>query len=501
MKGVTGKQMQAIEEAAFARGVSAAGLMVEAGSAIARSITGSFPTTGLAIAFLGKGNNGGDALVALKKLRAVGWKLAVRLEHPIEELSPLAKEHLCDLGQEYLYSSKSLDELVHSSSHPIILLDGLVGIGAKGPLRQPLAELAEEMKRLQGIGAIVYAMDIPSGVDTDTGEVYPCAVIADVTCSVALPKIGILQSSAVNHVGGIDHLPLRELQTDENSDVELITPSSWDKRYRNFDFHKGMAGRVGILAGSPGMLGAACIAARGALLAGAGLVTIFCPESIFEAMSIKAPDEVMVSLISNSTETKSFENLHALVIGPGLGSPQNAQSTSAELTPLILKLFNSTRLPVLIDADGLNLLATTDLLGSLSEDTILTPHPGEMLRLYPQAKDESSREETIENFCKESPATILFKGARTLIKKQGSPCYVNGRGHAGMATAGQGDLLSGVIGALRAQGYNSLHASCMGAWICGRASELASIGSAKESLTTSQTASYIPRALQKWQSR
>ncbi len=497
MDAVTQSAMQQLEQHAFAQGVEASELMEQAGYGIAVEIRKRFPITGLSVAYIGSGNNGGDALVALKHLHRWGWKIHVRTEHSIEQLNELPQLHLTALGEDALIAAAICEKRIKASLpiEPVILLDGLLGIGASGALRSPLVDLATEMNLYRSLGAKAIAMDLPSGIHANTGEVFPHAVIADHTCSVALPKVGILSETAINHVGSISHTSLSALNSPTTTGHQLITPQSYPKHHRPFDLHKGMAGRVGVIAGSEGMLGAAVITATGALRAGAGLVTIFCHEDIAPHLSIKAPAEVMVCVVDNTTPMSTFENFDALAIGPGLGS--TPQSSAGQLESLLTEIITHPPCPIVIDADGLNFVARHKLLKSLPRECVITPHPGEMARLYPDAP-KLTREGVLNAVSDICFAVILFKGSRTLIKQGHSPIYVNGTGCAGMATAGQGDLLTGVISGLMAQSYTPLHAASMAAWLCGRASEIATSDTYQESLITSDTASHIGYALKEW---
>jgi len=495
MKAVTCQRMHDIEQHAFDQGVVAAHLMEQAGCGIAEEILKRYPDARAAIAYIGSGNNGGDALVALRELMHWGIEGFVRMAHQAEELNPLPQQHLSTVIEQGAIVLSDTDALPAPSQ--LLCLDGLLGIGAKGAIRSPLDRLAEEMNALNQRGATTIAMDTPSGLDADTGEVLASTVKAQLTCSVALPKVGILAESAINHVGAISHTPLPDLQTDtaENG-LHLITSHTFPKQPRDFDFHKGQAGRVGIIAGSMGMLGAAVLTATGALRAGAGLVTIYCPERIVEALSIKAPAEVMVSGVGPGTSLDHFSALDALAIGPGLGS--SPDSSAAVLENLLRKLIAEFDRPLVIDADGLNFVAREGLLPKLTANTIITPHPGEMERLVPGSKSRS-RLETVQLFSKHSAATLLLKGARTLISAQDSPnIYINSTGTPGMATAGQGDLLTGVISGLLAQGYPNTTSTCMATWICGRASEIATVHQAPEALITTDTATYLGQAMMEW---
>jgi len=281
---------------------------------------------------------------------------------------------------------------------------------------------------------------------------------------------------------------LEELSGVDVSGYHLILPSTVERSFlrQSFDRHKGDAGRVGVIAGSRGMLGAAELCVRGALAAGAGLVTLFALEENYELLAARVPAEVMVKPIQNFSDIGK-ERLDVLVVGPGL-------SIDACFEDSLSELIKEVCIPVVIDGGGIDLLKEKDLLGALSERDVVTPHPGEMRRLLGEL--QPTRLEDVESFTKRSAATLLYKGARTIVSGRNWQTAFNTTGNPGMASGGQGDTLSGVLGALIGQGVSSFDAAKVAAWLCGRASEIAimEIGSPL-SLTASHTADFLPQAL------
>ena len=291
----TCREMQEAETRAFEDGISAAGLMETAGQGIARVIRQFFPAPGTAVLFLGGGNNAGDALVAGRELAHHGWRLLARLAVEPERMKPLAFSHWQSLqGVRRITANDEIE-----SGGPLLCLDGLLGIGASGPLRAPLRGMAAEMNRLRlSHGAVTVAMDIPSGLDGDTGLPAEDAVVADLTVTVAAAKAGLVADEATHHVGRLALVPLPELAPyfAGFTGPELLTPGllrGWAPR-RSFDFHKGQAGRVGIIAGSRGYYGAAVLACLGALRGGAGLVTLLVKDDSYETLARMVPPEIMV---------------------------------------------------------------------------------------------------------------------------------------------------------------------------------------------------------------
>jgi len=489
---VTRRQMQQAEESAFAAGVNAADLMEQAGCGIAAVVRQFFPEPGTLIAFLGSGNNAGDALVAARELERAGWQCCARLSSEPERMKPLP------LG--YLRALPNLKVLVDAPERnwwkhgPLVLLDGLLGIGAIGEMRPAVRALAAEMNALRlSHHAVTVAMDIPSGLDADTGLPDADCVIADVTASVAQVKAGLLADAAISHVGRIALVPLPEISAVEGDRGALaLTPGAlraWLPR-RMFDFHKGQAGRVGIIAGSRGFLGAAVLACLGALRAGAGLVALLVKEDAYALLAAMVPPEVMVRPVKDYREALEMR-FDALAIGPGLGFAAQDE---------YLAVLRAITAPVIADADALTAMAgsAVQMLRDCSGPRLLTPHPGEMARLCGSAPAllEQSRREQAETFAALIPGhTLLLKGARTVIATQGMPTLFNTTGHPGMATGGMGDVLTGVCGALAAQGIPLHRSAGLAAWFCGRSAELSAMHLHPHSVLPTDVASHLGMAM------
>ncbi|MBN8419361.1 MAG: NAD(P)H-hydrate dehydratase [Verrucomicrobia bacterium] len=491
---VTCRQMQQCEEAAFARGVSAAALMEEAGCGIAKVVRQFAPRAGSLVLFLGKGNNAGDALVAARELVADGWQLYARLSAEPSAMKPLPREHLAALGSlvRLLEDATAFD----FPAGPIVSLDGLLGIGAQGPMKPELQVLAREMNTLRTQRhAVTVAMDIPSGLDGDHGDASEDAVEADVTAVVAQIKAGLLEDGADHYVGRIAQVPLPDLShTDGDAQAEVLTPRllrSWLPRRAN-DMHKGDAGRVGILAGSRGFFGAAELACRGAIRAGAGLVTLLVKEEAYPLLAARVPAEVMVKVIDDYRDVLEMR-FDALAIGPGLGFEHEKE---------VLEVLKKKKTPAVVDADALTMLAqhpeVMDATGRLPR--LMTPHPGEMdrlLRNFP-GWHGMGRRKLVEALTENAPGrTLLLKGTRTVIATPGQPTLFNSTGHPGMASGGMGDVLTGVCAAFVAQRLTLHQAAGLGAWLCGRAAERFVIEeeSAMESVGASDVTAHLGGAL------
>ena len=470
--------MKALEEKAFADGVSADALMEDAGHQIARAVTQFFPLPGVCVAVFGKGNNGGDALVAARLLARAGWDMRLVAAYSDGDWAPLpAAKFAAARG----CHSVSADEMRHCTGRPLIVLDGILGLGTKGPLHAPVSAFTRAINRLRQSGnATVFALDLPTGLDGDTGVADPACIVADCTLAIGFAKRGLVADGATNFTGRLCVLPLRELTTrieTANTDAILATPTSLAPLLprRAFETHKGDCGRIAILAGSPGYFGAAILCATACVRAGAGLVTLCAAPDVAEVLAQKAPPEVMVRAILSPAEFPDQRH-DVFAVGPGLGRQFDAD---------IFRLVEKIAQPLVLDADGLNAIASNvEVLGKAAGERVLTPHPGEMKRLA-RGTANQSRREIAESFARRFPCTLLLKGARTLVAKNGEPLGINTPGTPGMAVGGMGDVLTGVIAALIGQRVRPFDAARLGAWLCGRAGEIAIShgGESEESLT------------------
>ena len=379
---------------------------------------------------------------------------------------------------------------------PLVLLDGLLGIGGRGCLRGPLFDLAAEMEWLRHhAGARVAAVDVPSGVDADSGDSTPGAVTADVTFMIGSAKRGLLTSRAVNAVGSLALVTVEILTISDPGEIELICPQEMDFGIcpRPYDFHKGMAGRVAVIAGSGRYPGAAVLAATGALRGGAGLINLHVPLEAAAMIAAKCPPEIIIRRYASIHELGHIE-CDAMVVGCGIGELEAPSAAD------FLEWLENQDKPAVIDADALNLIAKSGRQGIFQSQHVLSPHPGEFRRLAPDLAD-LPREAAAKAFADRYPATLLLKGGRTLVTRSGQPVWCNATGSPGMATGGQGDMLSGVIGARLAAGLATHEAAAQGAWLCGRAAEIAleNPGLSPESLTPSDCAMWLGAAFRDWQ--
>jgi NAD(P)H-hydrate epimerase len=455
--------MRAAEEAAFANGVEVEALMDRAGAGLARAVSKFFPDPGKAIVFAGKGHNGGDALVAAAVLQKEGWEIDLRLVFPEEDCAELTRKKIADLRRDELPLVQGRAEARPSA---LIVLDGLLGLGSKHLLREPVRTAAQEINRLRREeSAYVVAVDSPTGLDGDNGDRDPDCVIADFTVTIGFAKHGLLADHVIDLVGRVEVVPLAELviaPVPENDHLATAGSLAPVLPRRNFSAYKNEFGRIGVVAGSQGFIGAALMTVQGALRAGAGLVELFVPKEIYPTVAAAAPAEAMVKPVRSYRDLLE-EKMDVWALGPGLGKAEAKD---------LMRLIERLAAPMVVDADGLNILsADIEVLKRCAGPRLLTPHPGEMRRLVDPGK--MSRAGLARNFADHFSVALLLKGARTIVAEKGLPLSYNSTGNPGMATGGMGDVLTGVCAGLIGQGLSLYNAARVGAWVCGRAAEIA----------------------------
>ncbi|MDX2079309.1 MAG: NAD(P)H-hydrate dehydratase [Terrimicrobiaceae bacterium] len=469
---LTRAQMIEAEQSAFANGVQAVDLMELAGRRLADFVRQQSPSPGTCRVFAGKGNNGGDVLVAARHLAMAGWQIELEDVFPESALSPLPREMLSRL--------RACQSNPKSAGGRLVVLDGLLGIGAQGDPRQPVASAIRRISNLRrSESALVVAADIPSGLDADSGRAGSPCVQADATVTMGFAKAGLIADAAINQVGRLTVVDLDEVVPPDNADpAELLVPGLLRSLQppRDFDTHKGRCGRIAVVAGSPGFTGAARLCSEAAVRAGGGLITLFVPPEIQPILAAACIPEVMVRSFENFDEMAT-DSWDVVAVGPGFGRERDA---------MVLEFLRTAKQPCVVDADALNALAahSTDPLKCPPGPRLLTPHPGEMARLFPQ--QSRSRRAWLGDFLQTFDVTLLLKGARTIIGARGHAPRFNTTGHPGMATGGMGDVLTGTCAALIGQGQSPIDAASLGAWVCGRAAEIAiAAGASQESLAPS----------------
>ncbi len=472
-------EMKAIEKAADVSGLSYGRMMLNAGGALARSaLAHSQLSKRSVVGLVGPGNNGGDTLVALGHLAKQGWTaraLLVGNRHK-DKQSKSAEQAGVKVAA---YTPSAARRLLASSQ---VVLDGLLGTGIHLPLRSPF----DEVLHLAGITlsgrphpAYVIAVDCPSGLDCDSGQIAPEALFADLTVSMAAVKQGMLTLPAFAHLGKI-----------EVGDIGLTADlPEWGavQRYvidepmaraalphRPPDSHKGTFGTALVIAGSRHFPGAALLAGEAAYRSGAGLVTIGTVQSMQPALAGHLREVVWLPLpdqdgwIAEAAADMALANLErvtAMLLGPGFGQqPQTGK--------FLERLLSGKLRPLVVDADGLKLLAQIpDWPKKLPAETVLTPHPGEMSVLtgVPIKEIQADRIEVAEKFAAAWTQVVVLKGAFSVVAAPDGQSAVLPLATAALARAGTGDVLAGIITGLRAQGVSAFEAACAGVWLHGQA--------------------------------
>ena len=468
------------------------------------------PVSGKTIAVIaGKGNNGGDGLVAARHLRDRSAQASVYLTVSPESIQGEARKNLdrfrLSSGPIHLLHEKGHVDLAAELSKSDLIIDALLGTGLSSTVS---GLTADTITAINTSGKPVLAVDIPSGIHGDTGHVMGVAVKAVVTVTFALPKRGLLMGAGVEHAGqisvcdiGIPQDLIRQIPSklhwQTSSEIALLL------KHRAMNSHKGSFGHVLVIAGSAGKGGAAVMASLSALRVGAGVVTLAIPSGL-EAALPDRPSEIMtLPLPETSDKTlgnaalepllKFSQDKNVAAIGPGL-------STHPETTLMVHALITRLSIPMVIDADGLNaLVGHLDLLKEARVPIVLTPHPGEMARLTGTSSQtvQANRLDIASDFVRQHPVTLVLKGARTLIADQTGILTINSTGNPGMATAGTGDVLTGIIAGLIGQGYPPGIAAALGAYLHGLAGDMAAVDIGGIGLLAGDLIHRIPAAITK----
>lgn len=442
------------------------------------------------VVLAGQGQNGGDGFVAARHLSAKGHEVRVLFFGREEALSreAAANYRLLSAFSVAVRAASGVESYVESALgwasefRPEVIVDSLLGTGVKGNPRPPMDRA---IMWANSSGIPIVACDLPSGLNADTGWPYQPTVKACLTVTMGRPKVGLYSYPGRAFCGEIVvenlGMPGEALGTSKTravfaGDVTRVLP------VRGEDHHKGMSGHVTVIAGSKGMAGAAVLAAKACLRAGAGTVTLLCPGEVYQVCASMVP-EVMVMPLGTGpvfepheraldTVTDFLRKSEAAVIGPGIGRGSSQEAFLAEVLGL------GVEVPLVIDADALHALKSLGgltYLGSIQGNFILTPHPGELSRLMDISADQiaTDRPGWARRAAASGNAVVCLKGAGTCVANATGEVFINTSGDPAMATAGSGDVLSGVIAALAAQGLSLLEAAWAGVFWHGLAGERA----------------------------
>lgn len=483
---VTGKEMAAIDKKAIEEwNIPELILMENAGLRVVEEIKECFSDLAQlkVIIIAGKGNNGGDGLVIARHLVNQGadvkiftlgkknYKGAALVNYELAQKLPIKWQSI--------ENENNLHLLRLSLHYTDLVIDALFGTGFRGSV-QGLAQRVIEI--INESDCPTLAVDIPSGLDADTGKVTGPCMMADTTVTFQLPKIGLIVQPGCNFVGKLKVVDIsipKQLIEDFNLNKYLIDEKMVFNIIprRKKDSHKGNYGHLLIIGGSQGMMGAVNLAARGAFALGAGLVTALVPRSIQPTLAGSLPELITkpametsigtLGLISEGDISEVLPQKSAIVFGPGLGK-------NNEIQELLGVFLQKAKVPVVIDADGLNALAERlDILANAKVPVILTPHPGEMGRLLqePIGSIQEDRLEKAGFLAQMYGVWVVLKGYRTVIAGPQGEIYINPTGSPALATAGTGDVLAGMIGALLGQVEDIGQALCAAVYLHGSAGE------------------------------
>lgn len=491
MKIVTADQVRQIENQAVNLGVSLEMLMENAGNAVAAQVKQVLHSAvgKRVLVLVGPGNNGGDGLVAARYLHDWGAKVNICLcASRAQNDKNLKLAMQCGIPIIPAYEGRALADLRASISSADVIIDALFGIGKIRPIEGIFKEVLQNVSMVKRTKSkpVLVAVDLPSGLNSDTGEVEPSCPCADITVTFGYPKIGLFSFPGAEKVGKLVIADIgipRDLAHD--IDVELIT-EQWVREtlpQRPLNAHKGSFGKVLVIAGSVNYIGAAYLACMGAARVGAGLVTLATASSLQPILASKLTEityiplpEAKTGVIGSqaiSTLQLELSNYDVLLLGCGLGQhPETVEFVKSLLT-------DSSQLSavscLILDADAVNTLAQMpQWWRKLRRDAILTPHPGEMARLLGiSAKEvQESRLSITQRSAKEWGKTVVLKGANTIVAAPNGEAKVNNAANPALASAGTGDVLAGAIAGLAAQRLSLFDAAACGVYLHSRAGDI-----------------------------
>ncbi len=477
------RQLDSIAESEY--GIEASILMENAGRAATQILLEKFPNAGRQteiLVFAGKGNNAGDAFVVARRLLCLERR--VRIFHFQEEAGyrgaslknfQILRKMKAKLT--HLEAISDLQQFFQSSAGPFTIVDGILGTGLKSSLEGMFYDVVEAINDLDCHEVV--ALDIPTGVSGDTGAIQGTSILANLTISFGFPKLGHFLPPGAGRRGELMNcdisLPPR-FRKEGDKYLLMKNPMSALLKERDRYGHKNSFGHTLLIGGSPGRIGAISMAARACHKMGTGLVTVATWQDCFDTLLAKIPNETMaVPLHLEGEEYERYKHTlpsySSIVVGPGLGLRPEGRRLLEEL----LAIYTG---PIIIDADALNLIGDHKLHASLinrKAPTVLTPHPGEMARLLDIDKEAvvANPIEAIQRAVSMTHATVLLKGAATLISSPDDLLFLNHYPNDGMATAGSGDVLSGMIGGLLGQKMEAFQATLLSVYLHSLAGDFA----------------------------
>ncbi|MBT3295078.1 MAG: NAD(P)H-hydrate dehydratase [Verrucomicrobia bacterium] len=511
MKLVTSEQMRALDQRTIEEfGTPGALLMERAGQGVALVVAQLGELTGrlgCVRCVAGRGNNGGDVFVAARCLHEMGWPVELALAGEAGELRGDARLHferMLEAGVEPV----TFDQIGGLPPRDIeatreLVVEGILGTGISGA---PRGDAEAAIRRVNQLGAQrpVVAVDVPSGLNSDSGAAAGAVVRADVTVTIGLPKTGLVASQARELVGTVEVIDIGipvDYTAGLPADTGLITADDLRPLFprRARVSHKGTYGHVLLIGGSREYSGAISMAAMSAVRSGAGLVTVLTPAAtaacvtalVPEAMVYPAPacDDGALTATAMQAWSHPLSDFDAVMIGPGLTRTEGAQR-------LAQSVLTSCPVPLVVDADALPDAAQIDILKQAAGPLVLTPHPGEMARLRgcDVATVQSNRRQTARDVAAQTGATVILKGCGTVVAQPDGTAFINATGNPGMACGGMGDVLAGLLTGLLAQGLPPFEAAQAAVYLHGRAADRAAWQGAQASLKASDVVEALPPA-------
>jgi ADP-dependent NAD(P)H-hydrate dehydratase / NAD(P)H-hydrate epimerase len=526
MKVLTAAEMRDVDRLTTERlGVPSLELMETAGTRVAEVLLYTAENAGWhprSIAVLcGKGNNGGDGLVAARHLTGADRRVCVYLFAAADELRGDASANLRNWEQAGGKVMLVPDEVAWRSAWPEVsaadaIVDAIFGTGFRGAPTGVIGQAIEDVNRLSGNAtaarpALILAVDTPSGLPSDEGETAGTVLRAHATVTFTAPKVGQLLSREASAAGSLKVVAIGSPASLAEEVGRGLLRWSEPKEFatlplvRATEANKGTYGHALIVAGSFGKSGAAILSSRAALRTGAGLVTVATPESVLPTVASAQAEYMSEPLLATSEGTASAKNLpdgrfakieagkKVLAVGPGLG-------TNPETQMFIRTIVLGTQLPLVLDADGLNAFAerADDLRERKAEFVVITPHPGEMARLLKTSIPavQQDRAKTAKDAAKRWNVHVVLKGSHTIVASPSGDIFVNTTGNAGLAKGGSGDVLTGVLAGLTAQfgTVDWVRVLALGVFLHGKAAEIAVEGTDLSGLLAGEVADAMPEA-------
>ncbi len=476
-------------------------LMERAAKVMTQAIVERWSNITPVIVFAGPNNNGGDALAIARMLAEKRYDVSVFLFNTKKSLS-----EDCGINRERLKELKNVKfkEIIDEFTPPVLkegmlMIDGLFGTGINRPLGGGFAAL---VKLINQSKVDVVSIDIPSGLmpEDNRNNIRQNIVCATLTLTLHQPKLSFFFPEYQKYLGEVKVLDIQlSAEGQRKIPAQFITLEEYDMRKllkeRNPFAHKGNMGHAMIAAGSYGMCGAAVLAAKACMRTGVGKLAVHSPKKNYDILQITVPEAVLILDPSEHQFTEAVDpsNFDAIGIGPGIGTKEPTAIA------FISQLRRSQQIPCVVDADAINILATHRAwMQQIPKGTIFTPHPKEFDKLYETpAKESYERLTNAMELAKRLECYILLKGHHSMLCTPDGFVFVNTTGNAGMATAGSGDVLLGIITALLARGYERLQAACLGMYLHGLAGDIAAEEKTVESLIASDIIENLPKAFKK----